>query len=105
MAAIPKISLNHSEKPIPVIGMGTSAYPMIDLETTKSAMLEAMKVGYRHFDTALAYGTEKALGKAIVEALRLGVIKSRDELFVTTKLWCSFAERDQVVPACKMSIQ
>ncbi|CAK9148534.1 unnamed protein product [Ilex paraguariensis] len=90
---------------IPVIGMGTSSYPPVDPETAKSAILEAMKAGYRHFDTAFLYGSEKPLGEAVADALRLGLIKSRDELFITTKLWCTFAERDQVVPACKMSLE
>lgn len=105
MATIPEITLSSCDKPIPVIGMGTCSYPPADLETTKSAIIEAIKAGYRHFDTAFAYGSEKPLGEAVAEALRLGLIKSRDELFITTKLWCSFAERDQIVPACKMSLQ
>ncbi|CAK9147181.1 unnamed protein product [Ilex paraguariensis] len=75
------------------------------IQTAKSAILEAMKAGYRHFDTAFIYGSEKPLGEAIAEALRLGLIKSREELFIPTKLWCSFAERDQVVPACKLSLE
>ncbi|KAL2541384.1 NAD(P)-linked oxidoreductase superfamily protein [Abeliophyllum distichum] len=105
MAGIPQVSLSSCEKPMPVIGLGTSSYPPADIETAKTAILEAIKAGYRHFDTAFAYGSEKHLGEAIAEALRLGLIKSRDELFITTKLWCSFAQRDQIVPACKMSLE
>ncbi|KAL3510314.1 hypothetical protein ACH5RR_029715 [Cinchona calisaya] len=105
MATIREVTLSSCEKPMPVIGMGTCSYPPADLETTKSAIIEAIKAGYRHFDTAFAYGSEKPLGEAIAEALRLGLVKSRDELFITTKLWSSFAERDQIVPACKMSLQ
>ncbi|KAL3502137.1 hypothetical protein ACH5RR_036586 [Cinchona calisaya] len=106
MTTVPQVTLSsYCENSIPVIGMGTSAYPQVDLETTKSAIIEAIKSGYRHFDTAFIYGSEKPLGEAIAEALKLGLIKSRDEVFVTTKLWCSFADPDQVVPACKMSIQ
>ncbi|CAA2969795.1 D-galacturonate reductase-like [Olea europaea subsp. europaea] len=105
MAAIPQVSLIGCEKSMPVIGMGTSSYPPADLETAKTAILEAIKAGYRHFDTAFAYGSEKPLGEAIAEALTLGLIKSRDDLFITTKLWCSFAQRDQIVPTCKMSLQ
>ncbi|CAK9140253.1 unnamed protein product [Ilex paraguariensis] len=105
MAMVPEVSLGYCEKAMPVIGMGTSAYPPPDPETAKSAILESIRAGYRHFDTAFAYGSEKPLGEAIAEALSLGLIKSRDELFITTKLWSSFAERDKVVPVCKLSLQ
>ncbi|KAI3467939.1 hypothetical protein Pfo_024602 [Paulownia fortunei] len=104
-ASIPSVSLKVCEKAMPVIGMGTSSYPPADIDTTKTAILEAIKAGYRHFDTAFAYGSEKPLGEAIAEALRLGLIESREELFITTKLWASFAEPTQIVPACKMSLQ
>ncbi|KAL0294027.1 UNVERIFIED_CONTAM: D-galacturonate reductase [Sesamum angustifolium] len=103
--AMPTLSLSGCEKPVPVIGMGTMSYPPVDIETTKAAILEAMRAGYRHFDTAFAYGSEKPLGEAIAEALRVGLIQSRDELFITTKLWSSFADPAQVVPACRMSLQ
>ncbi|CDP05463.1 unnamed protein product [Coffea canephora] len=105
MAKLPGVTLSSCEKPMPVIGMGTCSFPPADLETTKTAIIEAIKAGYRHFDTAFAYGSEKPLGEATTEALTLGLIMSRDELFITTKLWSSFAERDQIVPACKMSLQ
>lgn len=104
MAKIPEVTLRSCEKAMPVVGMGTSSYPQADLETGKAAILEAIKAGYRHFDTAFVYGSEQHIGKAIAEALSLGLIKSRDELFITTKLFASFAERDLVVPAIKMSL-
>ncbi|XP_062113193.1 D-galacturonate reductase-like [Humulus lupulus] len=102
--AIPEIELRSCEKAMPVVGMGTSSSPPADMETAKSAIVEAIRAGYRHFDTAFIYGSEQHLAKAIPEALRLGLIKSRDELFITTKLFASFAERDLVVPAIKMSL-
>ncbi|KAL2226753.1 UNVERIFIED_CONTAM: D-galacturonate reductase [Sesamum indicum] len=104
-AAIPTLNLSGCEKPMPVIGMGTVSYPPADIETAKAAILEAMRAGYRHFDTAFAYGSEKPLGEAIAKALRIGLIQSRDELFITTKLWSSFADPAQIVPACRMSLQ
>lgn len=105
MALVPEVSLSSScDLKMPVIGMGTSSYPPVDPETAKAAIIEAIKAGYRHFDTAYAYGSEKPLGEAIAQALSLGLIKSRDELFITSKLWASFAERDLVVPAIKMSL-
>nr|DAD35869.1 TPA_asm: hypothetical protein HUJ06_006509 [Nelumbo nucifera] len=102
---IPEVSLSAvGDKAMPIVGMGTTAYPPVDDETIKSAVVDAIRVGYRHFDTAFAYRSEKPLGEAIAEALRLGLIKSRSELFISTKLWCSFAERNLVVPALKLSL-
>ncbi|XP_030513963.1 D-galacturonate reductase-like [Rhodamnia argentea] len=101
---VPEISVGSCDRTMPVIGMGTSTNPPPDPETAKAAMLEAMRAGYRHFDTAFAYGSEKPLGEAMAEALRLGLVKSRDEFFITTKLWSSFAEKDMIVPAMKMSL-
>ncbi|XP_052203919.1 D-galacturonate reductase-like [Diospyros lotus] len=105
MGVVPEVTLSFSGQTMPVIGMGTVAYPLPDLEITKQAILEAIRAGYRHFDTAFAYRSEQALGEAVAEALRLGLIKSRDELFITTKLWSSFAHGDQVIPAIKMSLK
>ncbi|KAK2970523.1 hypothetical protein RJ640_020507, partial [Escallonia rubra] len=105
MPMIPEITVGSRDKPMPIVGIGTSPYPPVDLETVKSAILEAIKVGYRHFDTAFVYNTEEYLAAAIPEVLRLGLINSRDELFITTKLFGIFAVRDQVVPAIKMSLE
>ncbi|KAI3696153.1 hypothetical protein L1987_79163 [Smallanthus sonchifolius] len=74
-------------------------------DEVKAAVVEAIKVGYRHFDTAAFYGTEKAVGEAIVEALRAGFLKSRGEVFITTKLWCNSNERHLVLPALKKSLR
>ncbi|PQP95415.1 non-functional NADPH-dependent codeinone reductase 2-like isoform X2 [Prunus yedoensis var. nudiflora] len=46
-----------------------------------------------------SYRTEQSLGEAISQALSLGLIKSRDELFITSKLWCTDAHPDRVLPA------
>ncbi|KAI3778714.1 hypothetical protein L2E82_08097 [Cichorium intybus] len=107
MASIPErlISSSDGPRPIPVIGLGTATLMEGVDDEVKSAVIEAIKVGYRHFDTAALYQTEKPLGEAITEALRLGFIKSRDELFITTKLWCNSAERHLVLPALKESLR
>ncbi|KAL4281993.1 hypothetical protein GQ457_03G010710 [Hibiscus cannabinus] len=90
---------------MPVIGMGTASYPPADAATIKSAVVEAIGAGYRHFDTAFIYGSEQPLGEAIAEALSIGLIQSRDELFITSKLWCTSAEQDLVIPAIKTSLE
>ena len=65
---------------VPCLGFGTYLSPTGEI--TKNAVLEALKVGYRHIDTALAYGNEASVGEAIKES---GI--PREEIFVTTKHW------------------
>lgn len=90
---------------MPVIGMGTAVGRRnYDPAVIKAAIVEAVKVGYRHFDTAAFYKTEPYLGGAIAEALKLGLV-SRDELFITTKLWSASAHPGLVIPALKKSLQ
>lgn len=99
-----KLSSSSGHRKIPVIGLGM-AVDNKDENVMKFAVLEAIKLGYRHFDTASMYGTEKALGEAIIEAVRLGIVSSREELFITSKLWSNDAHRDLVVPALKKSLR
>ncbi|KAK9063828.1 hypothetical protein SSX86_017700 [Deinandra increscens subsp. villosa] len=109
MATIPETMIRSSEgrRPVPVIAMGTATVSSImgTEIVTPSTLIEAMKVGYRHFDTAAVYQTEKPVGEAVAEALRSGLIKSRSEVFITTKLWCNSADRHLVVPALKKSLR
>ncbi|KAL6187162.1 hypothetical protein ACLB2K_043277 [Fragaria x ananassa] len=104
---IPALPLPASPSSIPVLGFGTAVYPFptSDQIRSKEAILSAIKVGYRHFDTAAAYQTEQALGEAIGEAISLGLIKSRDELFVTSKLWCCDAHPHRVLPAIQNTLK
>lgn len=71
----------------------------------KESILHAIELGYRHFDSASLYQSEVPLGEAISDALRLGLIKSRDELFITSKLWCSDGHKDLVLPALQKTLE
>ncbi|PWA89084.1 NADPH-dependent codeinone reductase 1-4 [Artemisia annua] len=106
MVSIPNTTISSSDgrRPIPLVGMGM-ATPAEGHEQVKTGIIEAIKVGYRHFDTASLYGTEKALGEAIKEALNLGLINSRADLFITTKLWCNSTQGHLVVPAMQQSLK
>ncbi|MED6205322.1 hypothetical protein PIB30_016704 [Stylosanthes scabra] len=105
LAAIPNVVLQSSFT-MPVMGLGTAdALESNGGEATKQAVIEAIKVGYRHFDTASIYGSEQALGEAIAEALKLALITSRDELFITSKLWLSDNHPHLVLPALRKSLQ
>ena len=67
---------------IPCIGFGTWQTP--DGDVAVRSVAAAIEAGYRHIDTAQAYGNEESVGKGIRES---GI--DRKDLFITTKLWNS----------------
>ncbi|KAK4774743.1 hypothetical protein SAY86_009678 [Trapa natans] len=101
--AVPEVTLNSGHK-MPLIALGTVASDLPPTEALAAILVYAIEVGYRHFDTAALYGSEESLGLAVAEALRRQVIKSRDELFITSKLWCTDADPSLVLPALKKSL-
>jgi len=72
--SMPKLSARGAE--IPVIGFGTS-----QLENCGEIVATALKLGYRHLDTAWKYGTEQGVG----EGMRLSGVP-RQDIFLTTKV-------------------
>ena len=79
MMSIPNITLNDGVK-IPVYGFGTYQIPADG--STYKAVREALDLGIRHIDTAVAYFNEQEVGHAIRES---GI--PREEIFLTSKLW------------------
>ncbi|WP_435113445.1 aldo/keto reductase [Nocardiopsis synnemataformans] len=77
---VPNLSLNNGVE-IPALGFGVYQTPP---EQTVSAVETALATGYRHVDTAAAYGNEREVGEAI---RRAGL--DRSEVFVETKVWIS----------------
>lgn len=75
------VTLNDGNK-IPQFGIGVYMVP--DGEPTRNAVLDALKLGYRHIDTAHAYQNERSVGAAVKES---GL--PREEIWITTKLWPS----------------
>lgn len=65
---------------IPCVGFGT--WQLEDGDESYQAVREALRVGYRHIDTAAAYGNERSVGKALKDS---GV--DRKTVFLTSKLW------------------
>lgn len=78
MSIVPNISLSDGTT-IPQLGFGTWQVP--DAEA-QAAVEEALKVGYRHIDTAAIYGNEAGVGRALASAAL-----PREDLYITTKLW------------------
>lgn len=76
---------------IPALGLGTWQSPEGEV---RKAVAHAIKSGYRHLDCAYCYGNEAEVGQGIKDGLKAAGI-DRSELFVTTKLWCTYHERQE----------
>jgi diketogulonate reductase-like aldo/keto reductase len=68
------------------------------------ATTEAIRLGWRHIDTARAYENEDVVGEAIRRAIREGYIASADDLFITGKLWNGHMTPKDVAPACDATL-
>lgn len=85
---IPVTTLNDGYD-FPLLGLGTYNLTGEEVEQT---IRTAIELGYRHFDTASLYDNEVEVGKALRAAISAGDV-TREELFVTTKLWNDSQER------------
>lgn len=84
--------------------------PAFGLGTWKSAEGEvynavktAIKEGYRHIDCAAAYGNEGEVGKALKEVIDEGIV-AREDLWITSKVWCNMHAKEDVIEAIKKSL-
>lgn len=96
MSPVPSITLNNGVE-MPIIGFGVFQIPP---EETEQAVSDALDVGYRHIDTAAAYGNEEAVGRAVKSS---GI--PREELFVTTKLWIQDSGEENTRRAFEKSLE
>jgi 2,5-diketo-D-gluconate reductase A len=83
---------------MPILGFGV--YQIPNAEECERSVYAAIQAGYRLIDTAAAYQNEEAVGKAIE---RSGV--SREEIFVTTKLWIQDTGYESTKKAFERSLQ
>mmetsp|Transcript_1237 Transcript_1237/g.1652 ORF Transcript_1237/g.1652 Transcript_1237/m.1652 type:complete len:265 (-) Transcript_1237:623-1417(-) len=92
--------LSSGEK-MPIIGLGTwKGKPGM----VEKAVLEALKAGYRHIDCAAVYGNEKEVGAALKIAFDSGIV-TREEVFITGKLWNTFHKPQHVKDALAASLR
>jgi len=87
-------------KVIPSMGFGLWK---ISQEDCATAVYNAIKEGYRHLDSASDYGNEKQVGEGIKLAIEDGLC-SREDLWVTSKLWNSFHAKEHVELALQKSL-
>ncbi|NP_001413559.1 aldo-keto reductase family 1 member C13 isoform 3 [Mus musculus] len=89
---------------IPALGFGTYKPKEVPKSKSLEAACLALDVGYRHVDTAYAYQVEEEIGQAIQSKIKAGVVK-REDLFITTKLWCTCFRPELVKPALEKSLK
>ena len=85
---VPSITLNNGVE-MPAVGLGVFQTPP---DETRAAVAAALEAGYRHIDTAAAYGNEREVGEA-VHASQAG----RAAVFLETKIWISDYGYDQTL--------
>jgi len=83
---------------IPAIGFGTWQIPSGDV--TYNSVREALKAGYRHIDTAQAYGNEADVGRAVLDS---GI--PRSEIFVTSKLPAEIKSYEKAVRRAEFTMK
>ncbi|KAH9326148.1 hypothetical protein KI387_006326, partial [Taxus chinensis] len=96
------LHLNSGAK-MPMIGLGMATDPIPSAQL-KSLVLHAIQVGYRHFDSASLYISQNGLGEALSEAMKNQIL-SREEVFVTSKVWCTDVHADDVLPSLQNSLE
>lgn len=77
-----KFAVRGQAGEIPGVGLGTAT---LFGDECISAIRNAIKLGYRHFDTAFLYNNQESVGEALKQALAAGDVR-RDELWVTSKV-------------------
>jgi len=92
----PTFTLNNGLT-IPMIGYGT-----YKVDNLQSVIQQAIKIGYRHIDTARKYGNEKEVGLGLKDCFSQGLVK-REDLFITTKVYNEC--KDDVEKSLRASLQ
>jgi len=96
MPSAPLITLNDGVR-IPQLGLGV--WQLDDAQAYESSKA-ALAAGYRHIDTAMIYGNEAGVGRAVAES-----DLAREEIFITTKLWNADQGFDSTLRAFDASLK
>ena len=84
---------------IPLLGFGTW---MLEPDDARRMVAEALRIGYRHIDTAWIYRNEAAVGDGIRDAIEAGHV-ARESLWLTTKIWVDHFGRDALLAQAQES--
>ena len=85
---------------MPILGLGTWKSQPGDVY---KAVKEAIRVGYRHIDCAHIYGNEAEIGQALSESFKAGIV-TREQMWITSKLWNDSHAPDDVRPALDVTL-
>jgi alcohol dehydrogenase (NADP+) len=96
----PTVLLNDGRK-MPAVGLGTWKSKPGEV---KAAVKAAVKCGYRHIDCAYCYRNEQEVGEALAELIAEEVV-TREDLWVTSKLWNDFHAEEDVPTACAKTLE
>ncbi|MEO1574465.1 MAG: aldo/keto reductase, partial [Pseudomonadota bacterium] len=80
---------------MPAVGLGLWK---LERDVAAATVKDAIGKGYRHLDSAMDYGNESEVGDGIAAALSAGLC-TRDDLWVTSKLWNTDHRAEHVAPA------
>src|SRR5277367_5125353 len=95
-----RIPIKHGTGQMPALGFGTL---IPDAALTIAATKDALEAGFRHFDCAERYRNEREVGTALQAVLAAGGV-TREEVFITTKLWNSNHRPERVESAFEASL-
>ena len=84
---------------IPLLGFGTW---MLEPDDARRMVAEALRIGYRHIDTAWIYRNEQAVGDGIRDAIEAGHV-TRADVWLTTKIWVDHFHRDDLLKQAEES--
>ncbi|HST92110.1 MAG TPA: aldo/keto reductase, partial [Brevundimonas sp.] len=85
---------------IPLLGFGTW---MLEPDDARRMVAEALRIGYRHIDTAWLYRNEAAVGDGIRDAVEAGHVR-REDVWLTTKVWVDHFQRDALLRQARESV-
>ena len=101
-ASVPQRVLYTGAK-MPAIGLGTFGSDHVSADEVAAAVIGGASVGYRHFDCAAVYHNEAQIGRSLRAVMAGGL--SREELWITSKLWNDKHSPADVIPTCQESLR
>lgn len=100
LVTLTDVAISHFTKenmPIPKFGVGTFR---LQGDVVKNSVRDALSVGYRVIDTAQIYGNEADIGEVLKDSSI-----TRDQLFITTKIWTENLAEGKLIPSLRESLQ